>query len=457
MPTKLSVSGLRGIWNNGLDVEMVCKYTRLFLSYLKTRSFGNTIAIARDTRKTSPIIKDIVSGVARSCGFDILDIGIAPTPLLLLFVRKLDLAGGIVITASHNPPEWNALKLVEKGGRFVTQQGIEQMLASSELELADWDKVGNVEEISEEKLLNLFTDEIGKTVDVERVRNKRFKVGFDPVNGAGYRIGEMFLKYLGCEVIPINNDPTKFPQRDTEPSRSALKLLSEVVRREKCDIGFALDPDGDRLVLVSDGGEILSEEYTLPIAEISAINYSYTEEFSKKIVINLSTSSLSDWVGDKFGFEVIRTKVGEANVVQKITEEKGFIGGEGNGGVIFPKLNAARDSLVGIALILNLMARENTKVSQITSEFPKLEIVKLKTEKTLSEEEIQKTIEEISKNFGLTERRDIDGKWIKFEEGWIHIRPSNTEPVTRIIFEGMEEFVRSVSRILETLNILPRA
>ncbi|MFN4245931.1 MAG: hypothetical protein ACK4F9_07305, partial [Brevinematia bacterium] len=440
MVLKFTVSGLRGIWNNGLDLELILKYTRSYLSYLISKGYGNRVAIASDTRKTSPLIKDFVSGIVRGCGFDVLDLGIITTPMVLFIVRKLGLDGGIIITASHNPPEWNALKFVDKGGIFVSQDAVQYISQQNLATFANWNRVGGIKNISCDESLMIFTETLEEIVDIDVIRRKKFRVGFDPVNGAGSVVGKMFLEYLGCEVVTVNYDVTKFPQRPTEPTEDALKDLSRVVVEERCDIGFALDPDGDRLALVLENGKVPGEEYTLPISIISSIKNFYKDDFSKSIVINLSTSSMSEYVARKFGFSVFRSKVGEANVVDMLKEIKGFIGGEGNGGVIFPLINTARDSFVGITLILYLLAKENLKISDVVSDFPDLKMVKRKFDRILSKNDIDNIVKNILKRFEVKERVSIDGEWYKFDSGWLHIRSSNTEPITRVIFEGSQEF-----------------
>lgn len=456
MVLKFTVSGLRGIWNNGLNFDILSEYVKIFLSYLKFRDYGNVVGIARDTRITSPVIKDFVSSIIRGCGFDVYDFGVVTTPMLLFLVRKLKLSGGVIITASHNPPEWNALKFVDFGGTFLDEEVVSKFGEFSKMDIVDWNRVGKVKSFSEKEVLKLFCDEIENKIDVDLIRRKKFKVAFDPVNGAGSEVGKLFLEYLGCNVIPLNDDVEKFPQRETEPTEKALGELKRAVLDNKCNIGFALDPDGDRLALVSEDGGIPGEEFTLPIAELSAIKYFYNENFSKKIVINLSTSSISEWVGKKFGFEVVRTKVGEANVVKKLKEENAFIGGEGNGGVIFPYINSARDSFVGISLILYLLSKEGVNISEIIRGFPRLKMVKNKIEGTLSDGQVCDIKAKLEGRFNLVDEKNIDGRWMSFSNGWIHIRPSNTEPITRVIFEGDDEFVFTVRETLKGYGLLSK-
>lgn len=452
MTLKFTVSGLRGVWGEGLDLEVINNYLSSFTHYLKSKdNFKNTVVVARDTRKTSPLISDFVSSILRSYGIRVINLGVLTTPLTLFTVREMEADGGVIITASHNPPEWNALKFVDRGGVFVSQEVVDIISSFEKPRVSEWHRVGEEEEVRYDSILRRFTDKLEKIIDVGLIRSRKFRVGFDPVNGAGSVVGREFLEYLGCKVFSINDDTSKFPQRETEPTQTALKDLSEVVFENGCDIGFALDPDGDRLAIVSNDGKVPGEEFTLPISILSALKYVRRDAYSNKVVINLSTSSLTEYVASKFGFEVVRSKVGEANVVSTLKDVSGFIGGEGNGGVIFPLINPARDSLVGMSLILLLLAKENTNVSDVISQLPLLEMVKTKTDSTLNGQKIDYISKKILEKYKLVEYNDIDGSWFRFDKGWIHIRPSNTEPVTRIIFEGDKEFVEYTKKVIENL------
>ncbi|MCS7299285.1 MAG: phosphoglucosamine mutase [Spirochaetia bacterium] len=452
MTLKFTVSGLRGVWGKGLDLEIINDYLSSFIHYLKSKNdSSNTVVVARDTRKTSPLILDFVSSVLRSYGIRVINLGVLTTPLTLFAIRETKADGGVIITASHNPPEWNALKFVDRGGVFISQDVVNIISSFEKPRVSEWDQVGEEEEVRPDNILRRFINEVEKVIDTELIKNKKFRVGFDPVNGAGSIVGREILEYLGCKVFSINDDISKFPQRGTEPTQSTLKDLSKTVVENGCDIGFALDPDGDRLAVVSNDGEIPGEEFTLPISVFSALKYVSIGSYSKKIVINLSTSSLTEHIASKFGFEIIRSKVGEANVVSTLKEVNGFIGGEGNGGVIFPPINPARDSLVGMILILLLLAKENVKVSEVVSKLPTLEMVKTKTNSVISKEMIKDILDKIQNNYKLVESTDIDGNWFRFDKGWLHIRPSNTEPITRIIFEGDKEFVEYTKKVIENL------
>lgn len=452
MTLKFTVSGLRGVWGKGLDLEIINDYLSSFIHYLKSKNdSSNTVVVARDTRKTSPLILDFVSSVLRSYGIRVINLGVLTTPLTLFAIREIKADGGVIITASHNPPEWNALKFVDRGGVFISQDVVNIISSFERPRVSEWDQVGEEKEVRPNSILRKFINKVEKVIDTELIRNKKFRVGFDPVNGAGSIVGREILEYLGCKVFSINDDISKFPQRGTEPSQSTLKDLSKIVVENGCDIGFALDPDGDRLAIVLNNGEIPGEEFTLPLSIVSALKYVSIGSYSKKIVINLSTSSLTEHIASKFGFEVIRSKVGEANVVSTLKEVNGFIGGEGNGGVIFPPINLARDSFVGMSLILLLLARENKNISEIISLFPPIEIVKIKTNSPIDKQKIEYISRKILEKHKLIETIDIDGIWFRFDKGWLHIRPSNTEPITRIIFEGDKEFVEYTKKVIENL------
>ncbi len=450
MVIKLTVSGLRGIWNNGLDLNIISSYTKRYVKYLDTiKPTSKTVLLSRDTRKTSPLIYDYVSSILRAYGYSVLGCDVVTTPMSLFLVRKLRLAGGIIVTASHNTPEWNGLKFVDENGKFLSQEAVEFLFNTDEnLEVKNWNEVGDISNLTEDEILNIFTLELEKTIEIHEIRKRSFKIGFDPVNGAGSSIGIKFLKFLGCKVYPIHYDTSKFPERNTEPNPEALKKLSELVKENHLDLGFALDPDGDRLVLVNDQGIPISEEFTLPLAEMSAIENCFeklSHKYTKTIVINLSSSLLSEHIAKKYGFEVVYSKVGEANVVKTIEEKKSFIGGEGNGGVIFPEVNSARDSFVGMTLILLLLAKANKRLSEIIYGIPSLTMKKEKFTQTLDNTFAQKLDGFLSrKGFSKLKEHNIDGVRLDFDKGWVHIRPSNTEQITRVIFEGNENFINCV-------------
>src|SRR5574341_1452157 len=326
-----SISGLREIVGEGLTPELVVRYASAY-GYLSK----GKIVVGRDTRNTGEMIKNLVISSLVSVGCEVVDIGICPTPTVELAVLDLTAQGGIAITASHNPIEWNALKFVNSEGMFITEQQknkIDKLTKNQNIEFASWDKIGKVSKDSFQiekhinKILNL------NLVNAEKIREKRFKVVIDCVNGAGSFASPVLLEKLGCEVIKINCQNTGTFPHPPEPVPSTLSQLCDTVQQYQADIGFANDPDADRLAIVSEKGEAIGEEYTLALATKYVL--------SKKkgpVVVNLSTTKMIDDVAKMYNSPVHRTKVGEANVGLKLKQIKGVIGGEGNGGVILPHL-----------------------------------------------------------------------------------------------------------------------
>ncbi|MCX7820627.1 MAG: phosphoglucosamine mutase [Brevinematales bacterium] len=426
---KVSVSGVRGIWGSSLKFDTLLNYIKSFAIYLKKRD-SKKILVARDGRITGDIIVNLITAIFNSYGIDVYYGGILPTPTLLLGVRELGFDGGIIVTASHNPEEWNALKFVKNDGTFTLQSDIDEIISYLDLPLeqVQYNKVGKF--VITDKVLDLHLDKIIKNIDLESIRKRNFKVILDPVNSAGCKITTKLLELLNCDVKIINGEVNGFFSRKPEPKPENLKSTGEQVKFYKADIGFAQDPDADRLVIIDENGEVLSEELTLAFAVKHIL--------SKKrgnVVVNLSTSMMCDEIASEFGCLCYRTKVGEANVVEGIKKYNALIGGEGNGGVIYPEINMARDSLTGIALILEMLANTSKKISEITKEMPYF-IMKKET---------------LSKNWGLLYNKyedffdknfiylnKEDGLWgrLKNCKGWIHLRPSNTEPIIRVIGEA---------------------
>lgn len=426
-----SISGLREIVGEGLTPELVVRYASAY-GYLSK----GKIVVGRDTRNTGEMIKNLVISSLVSVGCEVVDIGICPTPTVELAVLDLKAQGGIAITASHNPIEWNALKFVNSEGMFITEQQknkIDKLTKNQNIEFASWDKIGKVSKDSFQiekhinKILNL------NLVNAEKIREKRFKVVIDCVNGAGSFASPVLLEKLGCEVIKINCQNTGTFPHPPEPVPSTLSQLCDTVQQYQADIGFANDPDADRLAIVSEKGEAIGEEYTLALATKYVL--------SKKkgpVVVNLSTTKMIDDVAKMYNSPVHRTKVGEANVGLKLKQIKGVIGGEGNGGVILPQLHYGRDALIGIALILSYLAESSLTVSQVIKQIPQYHIVK----KTFP---INQNFDKLLQKFKAKHRRNSinaqDGLRIEFPESWLHIRKSNTEPIARVISEAKDKKV----------------
>ncbi len=426
-----SISGLRGIVGEGLTPGLVVKYASAFGS-----SFRGKIVVGRDTRNTGEMIKSLVTSSLISVGCEVVDIGICPTPTVELAVLDSKAQGGIAITASHNPIEWNALKFLNSEGMFITEaqkNKIEKLAQNQILKFAPWNRLGKIKQDNSQiekhidKILNLAL------INTEKIREKRFKVVIDCVNGAGSFASPILLEKLGCAVIKINCENTGSFPHPPEPVAENLTQLCEAVRQNQADIGFANDPDADRLAIVSEKGEVIGEEYTLVLATKYVL--------SKKkgpVVVNLSTTKMIDEVAKLYNAPVYRTKVGEANVGLKLKQIKGIIGGEGNGGVILPELHYGRDALVGMALILSYLAESVLTVSQALQQIPKYHMLK----KTFPiNQKFEKSLQRFKAKYRRNSINNEDGLRIDFPESWLHIRKSNTEPIARVISEAKDKKV----------------
>ncbi|HVO76354.1 MAG TPA: phosphoglucosamine mutase [Candidatus Bathyarchaeia archaeon] len=431
------VSGVRGIVGSGMNPETAVRFTAAFASHLA----GGLVAVGRDTRASGPLLSSAVFSALGFKGITAVDLGIASTPTVEIMVGELRADGGIVITASHNGPEWNALKFLDSHGEFLSARDMEEVSRRSLGGEPLFDKPGGMgsvvangtgDAVHIRKILELAR------IDRDRIAERRFKVVVDCVNGAGSRVMPALLRSLGVVVVELYTDvEAPFPH-DPEPRPQNLVELSRAVVREKADLGFACDPDGDRLVLVDDTGTVLSEELTLAVAADFVL-----KEEPGPLVANLSTSRLIDDIGARQGVPVHRSKVGEAHVIQLMKEEHATIGGEGNGGVIYPRLHYGRDAMAGVALTLQSLAEEHISLSKKVSAFPGYVIVKQKFPLRGDFRLVEKSLE---KRFSgrLT---TVDGIRIDMANGWIHLRRSNTEPVVRVIAEA---------RSLEEANDLAR-
>lgn len=446
MPTlKTSISGIRGIIGDGLDIPEIVYYTGAFAYTLPKKS---KVLIARDTRMTGKMVANAVSATLMACGIDVIDIGIAPTPTALYMVDKMNLHGGIMVSASHNPIEWNALKLIGRKGRFLNQKSIDELIKNYEKKLTRF--VPAIETGKYEKIDNAIDEHIKRIlrfIDVEKIKKAKFTVACDYVNGTGLFATPKLLKALGVKEISINNEHTGKFAHIAEPSAASMKTLSKLTREKRANIGFTQDPDADRLALVLEDGSIVSEEYML------ALCAKYLWMVGKgNAAVNLSTSRMIDDIAKEAGFKVERTKIGEINVSEHIREKKLYFGGEGGGGIIIPSVTPGRDSLLGIALILELMAITKKSISEIVKSIPKYVIIKEKFEiQSIAQKQ---TVEKMKKIFPKAEIIDIDGVKANFEDAWVHIRVSNTEPIVRIIAEAKnakeaKEYIEKVKMVLK--------
>lgn len=431
----VSVSGFRGRVGEAITPELVAGLAASYGTFLREEGDNGPVMVGRDSRTSGPMLmRAAVAGLV-SAGCRVLELGVVPTPTLMLAVREGNGAGGLGVTASHNPAEWNALKFAVRGGTFLPPDRMARFQArirERDPVRARWDAIVPVErderatERHIERILNL------ELLDTERIRREGMCVALDCVNGAGGHIMPEILSRLGCKVRAIGTEPNGRFHRDPEPTADNLAALGELVRTSSARIGFAVDPDVDRLSLVDENGCPLGEDLTLALAADVALRRG-----PGRVVTNLSTSRVLDDVADGYGCPVIRAPVGEINVVERMLEEDAVIGGEGNGGVVLPALQHTRDAPVGAALLLQFLADEpGTPISGRVARLPSYTIVKEKV--SFSREGLNAAYAELSRVLPRGHCDTSDGLRIDWpsQGTWIHVRPSGTEPVVRLIAEA---------------------
>jgi phosphomannomutase len=427
MPTLMvSISGIRGIVGDGLDPETLIKFTAAYAKWIGS----GTVVIGRDSRITGAMVSSLTAGALNALGIDVVDIGIVPTPTVQFAVKTLGAQGGIAISASHNPNEWNALKLLNSTGQFMSPDQHNEMkkYLGEPAEYKRWDKIGQTTfnsemlELHKEKAMNM------EFIDIDLIRSKKFKVVADCVNGAGVWVIPDFLRDFGCEVIEMNCEKTGIFPRLPEPIPENLVDTMKKVKETGADFAVVVDPDADRLVLITDEGEPFSEENT-----ISHVVKWVLSKTPGNVVVNLSTTRTVDDVAEAVGCKVFRSPVGEANVVQVMKETNAVIGGEGSGGVIYPALHYGRDSLVGVAITLQHLAEFGGKLSEMKRALPQYFIAKKKID--ISGKSPDEVLQAMVTKYSSEKINTDDGLRIDFPDHWVHFRKSNTEPIIRVIAE----------------------
>ena len=442
-----SISGIRGTIGgqagdtlNPLDIV---KFTAAYATFIRhsKQSESNTIVVGRDARISGEMVKNIVCGTLMGMGYDVLNIGLATTPTTELAVRMSKAAGGIIITASHNPRHWNALKLLNQEGEFLTKDNGNEVLEIAEkenFEFADVDHLGKYTEDSTFNQRHIESVLALKLVDRDAIRNAHFKVAVDAINSVGGIILPELLKALGVEYTMINGEANGDFAHNPEPLAQNLGGIMSEIGKGGYDLGIVVDPDVDRLAFICEDGKMFGEEYTL----VSVADYVLSHTPGNTVSNLSSTRALRD-VTEKHGGIYTASAVGEVNVTTKMKEVNAVIGGEGNGGVIYPESHYGRDALVGIALFLSSLAQKGCKVSELRTTFPEYFIAKNRIDLTASTD-VDAILEKVKEQYGKqvdVKVTDIDGVKLDFPDKWVHLRKSNTEPIIRVYSEAstMEE------------------
>ena len=429
-----SASGLRGIAEDHFTPELIDKYISAFISTQNIKS----CVIGRDGRPSGKQIAQWVIDSLHKKGINVDNCGLATTPTMQIMTENENYDGGIVITASHNPSEYNGLKFLQTDGTFLSPDQCEELFKAVDqnVSINPPDSLGVVSDYSTANEEHIEKVLAAKCIDADNIRKKKFKVVIDAVNGAGSFILPMLCEQLGCEVVTMNCNGDGNFTREAEPLAENLNELEQKVLSDRADIGFATDPDGDRLSIVSNKGKAIGEEYTLVLAVKNFIN---SQE--SMVVTNLSTSMMLDNIADK----TIRTKIGEAHVVKKMNELNIAIGGEGNGGVILKEVHLGRDSLVAISMILNLLSSSGKSISDEITNIPKYLMIK---DKIHIDSKID--FDSLETIFDCNEINKLDGIKFSWPNKWIHIRQSNTEPIIRIFAEASTQ--DEVDELINTLK-----
>ena len=454
-----SISGIRGTiggpqGDNLTPIDIV-KFTTAYVRFMSEKNEGKrlTIVLGRDARLSGTMVEDIIEGTLLGCGADVINVGLCTTPGVEMAVITNKADGGIIITASHNPKQWNALKLLNERGEFLNDKEGKRVLALAEDEtfvFPEIDSIGKV--LSREDFNATHIQQVLALpmVDVEAVKARRFKVVVDAVNSIGGVVIPALLEQLGCEVVKLNCEPTGEFAHNPEPLPEHLTEISEVIRREKADLGVVVDPDVDRLALVNEDGSMFGEEYTL----VAVADYILSQGVGNT-VSNLSSSRALRDVTVAHGGEYNASAVGEVNVVAKMKDTNAVIGGEGNGGVIYPALHYGRDALVGVALFLTHLVKKGCTMTELRKQYPAYFASKNKIQLTPAID-VDKVLAEMKARYANENVNDIDGVKIDFAENWVHLRKSNTEPIIRIYTEAKsaaeadelaQRFIAEISKI----------
>ncbi len=433
-----SISGIRGIFGRGLDAAVLVRYAGAFGTWCRRRAAAEgrapVVVVGRDGRVTGPVCAQLVTATLQSTGCDVVDAGLAPTPTVEMGVLAEQAAGGVILSASHNPAEWNALKLINRKGEFLSpEEGAEviAMASDGEAETVAYDALGSVRnrdflEYHVEAILGL------DFIDPARIAARGFRVVVDGINSVGGIALPYLLRRLGVapdDILVLNGEPTGRFAHPAEPLPENLTETIRFVAESDADLGLVVDPDADRLALIAEGGHYVSEELT----QVLAADFLWRFR-PGPFVTNLSSSRAIDDVARRYGLPVYRSAVGEINVVKKMQEVEAVLGGEGNGGVILPDLHYGRDALVGTAMILQHLVNQQTTLGTLRAALPAYAISKNKL--VLSGQDAGLLLQALAERYRDADLSTVDGVKIDFDEGWVHLRASNTEPILRVYAEA---------------------
>lgn len=442
MPIIRSISGIRATLNDGLRPDILTKYVAAYCNSLT----NGAIVVGRDGRPSGNWIIELVIATISACGRQVLQLGICPTPTVQLITEKTHAVGGISITASHNPEMWNGLKFLNSEGVFLNQEENNSFWNLFDDDKIEYSKepnnrtsITNIDSIDKHIKAITESDYFEMELIKDYFQSKSYKVVVDAVNASGSLFVPKLLQEFGCEVIELFTDNTGIFPHTPEPLTENLVQLSESVRKNNADLGVAVDPDADRLVIIDEKGDPIGEEKTIAIAVKSVLNSidKFENGFNKTVVVNQSTSGMIERIAKEYDVEVVRSAVGEINVVNSMKDTNAIIGGEGSGGVILPHIHYGRDSLVGISLLLSLLYQSEQKVSELSESLPKAYIKKGKVEISGNPKSI---LDSLYNKYSEKNISYVDGLRIVLNENdWVHIRASNTEPIIRIIVESNTE------------------
>lgn len=450
-----SISGIRGtiggaIGENLTPIDIV-ECVAGFGWWLKSIHNNGKVIVGQDGRISGDLVSNLASNTLISLGLDVVNIGLSTTPTVEVAVHDMKAIGGIIFTASHNPKEWNALKFLNNKGEFISAEAGDEILAyiaKKEMEFSNIDELGTITHLDD-----YFSEHVSSilkldVIDKNLIQSKKFHCVIDCINSTGALAIPVLLDELGCTYELLNGEVNGQFNHNPEPLPSNLVDLISKTSSSEADVGFAVDPDVDRLALVCENGDYFGEEYTL----VAAADFVLSKK-SGNTVSNLSSSRALSDITNAHGGEYFASKVGEVNVVNTMKSNNAVIGGEGNGGVIYPQLHYGRDSLVGIAFILNLMAQEDKPLSEIKKKYSDYTIIKNKIP-LKSDEQLNEIFSKLKINFKSEKLNDIDGLKIDFSNGWVHMRKSNTEPIVRIYAEAktIKEAEELVEKVMTQIN-----